>query len=611
MDLAAPGGRGEGARERSTMSRRELRPEPGVRRTLVGFLLGLALGLAPGARADTVPPGTVLRDAILVDLTPSGLSFLEQAILDLEPIELPLDPIDTALGDYLGCDLDLSIRDLYVGLAFEDVAIIPDSHELFVHIDASLWVNSGASPADVEIDFDGGIFDVCDLLDMDCEFWVSPTVLELHLRVRLDLIDPGGGQPPFLAAMVYTPEHNLMQALTSDVVGIDDCFLEDLIDILDALGMDVVDMLIDEGGSDLVSFLEDDLPMQIEDAIEGALDGLSYAGQIDVAGVPLSVSLAPGSLMIEHQGIRVTLDATVQAPASACVSDFDPGGSTFTNSPWPDLQGGAPHHVGVYVSDDLINAALYSVWRSGILCQTLDPSSLGLPLDTSFLALLIDPQYADRIERVWLGEAAPLTVAVVPRNVLEAELGGNHDLETGVEDLTVELYAVTQDRLASVFALDIDIGVDVDVLSGPDGSLGLGVDVDTADLDPTMRSNELWPSLTPQIEASFGSLITDLLDLLLGDMLDDLTLGSIQVMGIGLAGLEVVPAGAHQDYLGLYATVRVEDPSAMDLAGGCAGGDCQSSCALGERAAPPGASRGLLLLLLACLGSWWWLRRGG
>ncbi len=587
-------------------------------------LLGLLAALPAGA--DTLPPGEIVRDGLLVDITPSGLDFVEDAITNLDGFEVPLDPIHTNLGNFEGCDLALQISGLYVGVAFTDVQVIPDSHELAIHADTQIWINSGEAPSNMKIDFDGGLFDICNLLDMNCGFWVLPMNVHLDLRVRLDLIDPGGGQPPFLDAMVYTPEHDLNQAFSADKLWIQDCLLTDLIDILDFFGMDVVDMMLNDGGSDIFSFLEGDLPMEIEAAIEGAFDGVTLDETVDLLGVPLDVYLAPGGLMIEPQGIRVMVDAGFSAPQAACIAEFDPGGSPFTNSPWPDLDGQAQHHAGIYVSDDMVNAALYNVWRAGLLCQTLDPDAMGLPLDTSFLAMLVDEQYADRIERVWFGESKPVSLSILPRNIPYAEMGTTHDIEAGAEDLTIEVYAETMDRMAKVFDIDIDVAAGVDLAAAPDGSIDLGVEVDTENLHPAMRTNEMFPSLTPEIETNFGALLSDLMGLLLDGLLGDLSLGNLDLMGIGLSGLEIVAAGPHQDYLGLHTSLAVVDPAAMSCSGGCGDGggggigceegcadeSCDStSCDLGQRRPVGAVWSGNVLLLLACVGVWVHLRRRG
>jgi len=584
-------------------------------------LLVVGLVAPPQAIADTLPPGAIVRDGIMVDITPAGLDFIEQAITNLDGFQVPLDPNYTNLGNFERCNLSMQISGLYVGISFEEVQIFPGSHELIIHADTQIWLNAGDSSADMFIDFDGGLFDICNLLDMHCDFWVQPMNVHLDLRVRLDLIDPGGGQPPFLDAMVYTPEHNLMQAFSADKLWIDSCLLEDLIDILDFFGMDVIDMMLNDGGTDIFSFLEGDLPMEIETAIEGAFDGVTLNQQVDLLGVPLDIYLAPGGLMIEPQGIRVMVDAGFDAPPAACIAEFDPGGSEFTNSPWPNLDGAAQHHAGIYISDDLVNAALYNFWRSGILCQTLDPDALGLPLDSSFLAAMVDEQYADRVERLWFGEAQPVSIAIVPRNVPTAEMGGGHDITAGIDDLTVELYALTQDRMAQIFALDIDIGAGVDLGANPDGLIDIAVEVDTENLAPVMRANEMVPSLTPQIEANFGTLAGDLMGLLLDGLLGDLSLAGFNLMGIGLSDLDIVVAGPHQDYLGLHASLAVVDPSAMSCSGGCEEGgglgcedscsdeSCESSCDVGQRRPLRSVWAGNVGLLLACVGVWVYLRR--
>ncbi len=569
-----------------------------------------------------VEPGGIVLDGVLLDVTPDGLDFVENLALHLDRVQLPMSPMSQNLGEYEGCDTSITISNLLVNLDFNHLEITPIPHGLDLELGITVSINDSGNPFDLEIDLDGGIFGICGLLDETCDLWVEPMNISLSMAIWLDVIDLGGGAPAFIDAVVSTPEHNLRTALTSDHIGLSGCLIATINDILGVFGTDLIEMLLDEASGELFAFLENDLPREIETAIEDGFDSATVNETVDVLGVPLELTLEPRGLMIEDEGIRMQMNSRFYAPAADCIVEFDPLGSPFRNIAPPDLDPTAHHHLSAFVSQDLFDAALYTVWRGGLLCYEVDPAELGVPLDTSILGLMVDEEDRDLIEKIWLGESQPLMIATLPREPPYLRYAGQNDLMIEVENLGLDFFARTQDRQARVIGmgLEMDAGLDIDALG--DGSLAIDVALDTSQLAPLVEYDEMvWP-VSDQIETNFGELAAGMVDPILDGVVGDLALGPYAVGGVGLTSLEIVPAGPTGGYMGTYVATGVVDPTAScELGGiGCGetGGGCEGGCAdvagCGEEASCEEGScdsahtrriRGIwagnTLLLLACV----------
>ena len=417
---------------------------------------------------------------------------------------------------------------------------------------------------------------------MNCDVWVEPMNVSLSMAVWLEVVDLGGGAPAFIDAIVSTPEHDLRTAITSDHIGLSGCLIATINDILGFFGTDLIEMLLDEASGELFAFLENDLPREIEAAIEDSFDSATVNESVDVLGVPLDLTLEPRGLMIEDEGIRVQMNGAFFAPPADCIADFDPLGSPFRNIAPPDLDPTAHHHLSGFVSQDLIDAALYTVWRGGLLCYEVDPAELGVPLDTSLLGLMVEEEDRALIDQIWLGEAQPLLISTLPEEPPYLRYAGDHDLMLEVQNLGLDFYALTQDRQARVLGMGLDMDAGLDVDAQGDGSFGIDVALDTSQLAPTVGYDEMvWP-ISDQIETQFGELVGGMVDPILDSVVGDVVLGPFDFGGIGVTSLEFVPAGPTGGYMGAYTAAGVVDPTAScEIAGiGCGegGGGCEGGC---------------------------------
>ena len=594
-----------------------------VATSAVAHFVALTFVLIPGTSwADDLLPGEPVENGIIADITPAGLDFIESLAPSLVPAEMPLDPIVMSQEIYWECDLDLTVGNMIVHLELNSIDVVPQTDTLRIDINLDVWISTEWDPTYIDMDFDGW---TCLMWDQTCYMWTDVITVTATMYISMEIIDPGNGDPPYLEATVPPVTHNLDSALTSNNIVLDGCDLATINEVLAFFGLDLVDLIIGEAAGELFAFIEEDLPTTIEEALEDAFDSATISEEMDVLGTTVTIDLVPNDVQIAAEGIRLAFNGAFDAPLAACIEQYDPGGSSFTDGPAPILDGAATYHAGAFLSDDLINAALYTFWRGGILCYVVDPAEMGFPLDTSFLALMANEEDRWELERLWFGDSETIAIRTVPKNVPTVDFNGANDLILGMEDLGLEFYAFTQDRLSRVMTVDVDVDAGMDIVAPGDGSIAVEVSVDTADLSPLVSYNEFVPDLNEQIEQNFNDIMSGLLDTILDGFLSDLTFGPMLMMGIGLSGLDIAPAGTNNDWLGAYATIDILDPEGMGDIGcteeggvgcdsGCEDGcteDCSSSCDVDRRRRVRSLWAGNLMLLGICIGVVAYFRRRG
>ncbi len=583
-------------------------------RLFAASLLAAALLLAALPAAADIGPGETVVDGIQADVTPAGLDFIEVQVPYLIPTDL-LEVDDVHDSSSFGwCDVDIDVTNIKPDMNILGVDIVPEPGRLVINTDIQVWINTEWDPINLNLDIDGFL---CDLASSNCNLWIDPFTVNAAIALELYITDPGNGDPP-IADAVVTLTHDLDTALTTDKIHIADCGLGTLNDILSLLGIDLIGLVLDYAAGDLFAMLDEDLPQMVEELIEENFGEAYYSDTVDLLDVPFDITVNVHDIQFDYAGVRVLANSSFDAPAAECVAPYDPGGSPETNNPAPAMDGAAPHHMAAYLSDDATGAALYSLWRGGVLCYTVDPAEMGFPLDTSFLALMIDEEDRWELERIWLDEGGAIMISTLPKRPPEVSPQGPSDVNATIEDLGLEFYANTQDRMARIMTIDADIDAGVDLVAPGDGSIAIEVDIDTEDLNPEVVYNEFVPDLSSQVEANFSEIMSGLLDTILGSVvdLDNLSFGPLLFAGMGLAHIETEAAGPAEDWLAVYATADILDPEGVgDLGcgedGGCDGGcdegcqdeSCNQSCDLDQERKPVSAVfLGNSVLAALCLG---------
>lgn len=535
------------------------------------------LFLVTTASADTLPAGTVIDPAAVVDVTPDGLESVTLLIPSFLPSEIEIPDIaDGSDNGFCLIDYGYGLSNGWVGLQVTDAQITPTDAG-YLDVTVQLLVNVNNSADKFRIDYEAAC------ISGDCDGYVTPFAVSIHTTVAMNIV-PGPDGVPVLDATVGTVDLNYDDLTEDDIVL--DCWIGTLNDILSVFGLSIYDLLLDQVDAYLQDAVTEFLP-DIEATVEEAFSGASINQELDLNGVTATINLYPSAIDIQAAGMRVALAGSVTtASTAACIAPYDPGGSLSTPSSAPAI-GTAPEaslegfHAGLNLSDEFVNQALYGLWRGGLLCYTIDESLFAV--DTSIMNSL-----TGNVFQPLFPESKPVILQTVPRGVPDVAYDGEHAIDLNLHDLDLEFWAELDGRMARITSVSLNGAVGADLaFDGGTGNLAVELAIDADNLTPTVSYNDLYPDQTADVEAafasSFGGLLSTILDVALGDLTESLAFALPNFSGIGLQDLETAPAGANGDWLGAYAWlggVTYGDPSAG--CGGCGedgGSGCDSGCA--------------------------------
>lgn len=315
-------------------------------------------------------------------------------------------------------------------------------------------------------------------------------------------------------------------------------------------------------------------------AIEGALHPRVLAGLLPTAvdAHPLAFKAAPSPEGItvraagaDGDGIGLTADIGLDALDHGCVPPAGVPG-VFTAGPPPLLTGydyaGQVYHLGLALSDAVVNRAVWTAYRAGVLCAALDSGQiealLGQRIDSTTLALLLPG-----LNELTLG-ARPIRVALDPRFAADdlplarffpvADDGGipQAGIAVRLPRLGLSFYALVEERWTRLLAAEVSVAVELVVQATPDNALVITVGQPVIE-DLRETYNEL---LTGADVPALLELITDLLTsaLLQDGLRFDLGLTGLlgQLTGLPLdmdiAALRV--EGDRDDFLSVLLSLR-------------------------------------------------------
>ncbi|MCB9745941.1 MAG: hypothetical protein H6740_25425 [Alphaproteobacteria bacterium] len=513
--------------------------------------------------ADTIPPGAIIQEAASLQVTAEGLNEIAALVPALLPSEIPLDEINSGST----CVDKIRLRNAWAALEITSVSLTPTDGALYLDAEALVSMNSQNDPFELYMQ----TFLNC--WGSTCDGYVEPFPITISTAIALEVVAGDTGSPVLDATIgdIQVSYDNI-----GDSVSLGGCAEGVLLDFLGWIGIDVIDWVLGlVGVEDLVADLGPELEATIEDAFASA----TISEEIDLNGVPLSLTLFPRDVVITTDGVEVVMSGAATAPVADCIAEWDPNASSFTDTPIPGM-GEIPlsSHAGVLLSDDFANQLLYAVWRGGLLCYELSGND-PLPINTSLLGLLA----GDAFDEIF-PENRDMIIATRPREVLTASYDGGHDVVAEVRDLGLNFYAEVDDRMALALglALDADAGVDLP-FDGSTGELGIELALSGEDVSARVVHNELVAGSDAEIEENFAGVFDSLLGSLLGGLTDGLGFVLPGMEGVGLTALEAEPAGGG-DWLGLYASVGqvsyaaggCDEGGGCDSGGGCSGGGCAS-----------------------------------
>lgn len=521
------------------------------------------------------PAGTVLPGTATIDLTPGGLDALGDVVPALLPSQIDVPELgDSSSGTWGQCWLggyEYSLTNAWVAIQVNDVVLVPRDGRLDLELDLSVQVNEASDPLVLYVEA------LC--IGDDCQGYVEPFDATVTTSLGLQVVSGADGNPVLDATVGNL---TLDYSLEGQDIQIDGCAIGTVEDVFNFFGLSLFDFVLSFAGQ-FINDLVGDFGPEIETLLEDAFSQASIVQSVDLNGVTGELRLVPGNVGITNAGVRIAMDGSFNvAETASCVAQWDPGGSLDTPSDPPAIGAAGAgmagdHHLGLHLSDDFANQALYSLWRGGLLCYAVDEELTGFPLDTTILRLLAGDAFSDLFP-----ESKPLVINTRPQAPPTVVYNGDHDLGVDIDQLGLDFFAELDDREALIVGLDLaaDAGVDL-TFDGTTGNLAVGVALSGEDVVPTVVTNEFKPGTEGDIESNFAGVFDTLVGGIISGLVGDLAFALPAIEGLGLTDLALAPAGDQEDWLGAYAKVGIVPYTGA----GCGeGGGCEGGCATPGRA---------------------------
>lgn len=352
-----------------------------------------------------------------------------------------------------------------------------------------------------------------------------------------------------------------------------DQFLDDMIN--DALG----DALEDIDGMPATASARLELATLVPDFAAHALD-LGY--ELAPSEQAFDVNCAPGTDCRAAIGLDIVTRTGVEAapdeapgdavPPHPCVIALDePGFTALYGAPQfgapldVPLTGefeGEPYHLGLSVARGGVNQALYAAYNTGVLCIDVDSEAIhalangAFPLSAGTLNTL-----SGGLLEQYTPSSSPAVVTVAPSQPPVASFGAGDESEGHLvldwQDVRVSFYVLLYERFARVFAVDVDLAVELSALYD-DSTQVLELSVTSG---PTLSGYEqVYSELLPGVEFAevLEGLLGSLLDQFLGEQLsfalplglDGLLADATEApIGVEVRGIETTgPSGTRERF---------------------------------------------------------------
>lgn len=577
----------------------------------------LALLAALPARAE-VPHGAELDDAIAVDITAEGFESLPLALGALVPETIAVPDVDLREYDeeciewwwgdetcWNWWEYYVNVNNMQVGVQIADLDMRPDTGRIDVTARAQVWLNSSTDP--IRVRAGAAVFEGISI-SADCRAWLEPVDVDIATSVYMSVVDGPEGR----AIDAEVSPIDWSWSLAGEDIQFSNCGIADIQDFFDGAFFDFInfnpweealDLAIDAAEGSVDGPIQD-LAAEIEPALEDAFSAAQVHTDVELGDSVMSVDIWPQDLYLEPDGMRIQLGGAIKSDIHPCMDAYNPAGSRSTEGALPPLGFAADsipigHHLGIFVDDDLINQALYSVWAGGLLCFTIDESmgdSLPVPVDTTLLSLVAGDAFND-----YFPESERVEIITRPRSQPFAALEDDHDLTAHVDKLGLDIYAELDGRMARMVGVDLaaDAGIDLGFV-GTTGELSVDIAFEPSEVRPTVRYVELAPESGPAIEQQLTGLMGVIVEPLIGDLLTDIRFGLPSIEGLGVQTLDHARSGDGGEHIGIYSQVGLVEYNNGGCDGeGCSdpGASCGGGCAVGGATAPSRLVYGTLLLL--------------
>ncbi|MCB9681339.1 MAG: SYNERG-CTERM sorting domain-containing protein [Alphaproteobacteria bacterium] len=558
-------------------------------------LPSLLLGTSAVAADDHYLAEESVRDALSAQVTDRGFEALEAVAIQAIPGLLPADLLAIPDIDQGALGFGITLRNVRAGIDIRSIDITPRTPsgigvgaEMLMQIGGFLSLNATESPYFLSVD---ALFNLC-----EGDGRLQPTAITINALVQMKVVTGPMGDKTFDVNVVL-PANNAIVFGNFNFDGACDWLAGGSANALS-------DVIADAVVVPLIRPVLDDLEPTIEEALQAAVIHESF----EVLGKTLYVDLEPNQTLTTPDGLELRYSSHFQAATDPCVADDDPLSSLKTPTAIPAIASNpALTQIAAYVSDDMVNQALYAAYSGGLLCIDVDDELVGssspIPLDASLIPILGGEGY----RAILPDPPGELLIRTHPNVVPVVDYTGEQPIEIQLREFDLGFYTQIEGRMARVFnvQLDVDAGVDLN-LDATTGLLGVDVGIGADDFTIRTSGDVLVPGTEASIANSFKGILDTLLSTLLDSLLGDLGFALPNFGGFGLDMIDLGPGGAQGDWLraeaGLGPVTYGDASGGCDSSGGCGGG-CDSGCSGG--CANGGTNGGALLLVFVPV----WLAR--
>ncbi len=564
---------------------------------------GLTLGISgreggepfEATEVNTVPHGVhAVLTAAGTDFFIERRELLARLLLPVDEdgwVRLPLPPFD--FGD-AGAGLGIGLRGAIAGFDLRtadiELEFLPDPARMRLVVrrarvrldDAVVWISIGGSAAcrlgnGLEPDTPRR-----HLIEIDIGLDVVPSVdSEGRLGVAVDLL-------PFTVhaldfTLVYDPElPECADGFTAEECRLTCGLGEAGFELVEAI-VAALDNRLNELFAPLVEaavqYLADNFtetPLFVEGELHPRILAMLVPTAADAHPLGFRVGPSPEGFTLrsagdDGDGIGLTLDVGLDAVDHPCVPPvglpppFEPGEA-------PALTGydhtGAPYHLGLSLSDAVLNRAVWTAYRAGALCLALDSATietlLGQRIDTDTLALVLpglrELTGGPRPIRIALDVAFQPSDFPLATFFEVADDGGIPQAGVALDlpNVGISFYALIEERWSRLFSARVGIAVEVTVQATPDNELALMLGPPTVD-GLVVDYNELLEGANvPEMLEVVVSVLTAFLgsgDFTLNLGVDELLTQFTDLpLGVDIAGLQT--QGERGDFLSVLMSLR-------------------------------------------------------
>ena len=519
------------------------------------------------------PAGTNIPSAISLDIPPQGFSGLAEAVKELTLDTITIEDFYEDNGCGFG-DVSYGIENFYMDVEVNDVSLIPRQGYLEFDGDLLLSINSPTDPFTLTL---------CSLIQSDCDVDILPSIINIKGNIYMDVVDIDNDGKKEVDVTISDIGYDYSD-FNDDKINFNNCIAATINNIFEFFGGSLIDLIIGVIGPEIENQVTNAIP-EMEASLEEAMLALQIEETFMLVDTEMTLNLNPQDVSIDPAGMMFILEASSETPfVNRCVSGYDLGYSLDTEgafSPVNEVTGG--YHSKIQANDEFINQALYTLWRGGLLCFTVDEEIFAL--DTGILNLLSGDAFIDMFP-----ESQPMVINTIPRKEPVLNMNTNADIAIDVHDMGLDFVTNIDERQAVVLSLNLNTDVGVTLPFDPTtGALTVGLDLDTERINTSIESNEFVPDAGPDIVANFADQLGTILDIVgLDGFLGDLSFNFPSFYGVGITDINVSSSGT--DNLDSAINLQIgpapyssgcntgeETQNASDNCSGCSSGSSNSS----------------------------------